>query len=101
MEKNGNGDERQPLVMGSEVIRHRQFGHIKFVIADHAPMPNIGSHISQHGELNAIGLHGAFLESADALIIPGSERELKLIAHGACVTRLSEFAKPGKAWFNV
>ena len=76
MEKHRDGDERQAVIFGDHVVRHREFGDVELPVAQHARMAHLRGHIGQYRELDAVRLNDAFFQCANALVIAGGECQM-------------------------
>ena len=73
--------ERHVLVAGDDVGRARNLGDVELAIAQEPPVPRGGIGRGDHRQLDAVGLHGAFLQRANDLVVATAERELHLVRH--------------------
>jgi hypothetical protein len=75
MQKHRDRSGRKALVTRHNEGGAGRFRHVEFASAQKAPVAGGGVHAGEHGEVDAVGLHHAFLERTDDLVVATGERQ--------------------------
>ena len=83
MQEHRQRRKRLLLVARHQVGRGRALRHVEIAVAQEAPVARGGIHLGEHGELDAVGLDGAFIKRADDLVIAAGERQGNAFRQGS------------------